>query len=194
MEDAMFAIPLQITFKGMGPSEAIEADVRGKAEKLERFSDHLMSCRVVIEAPHRHGHKGRLYHVGIDLGVVGGELAVTHEGPLNHAHEDVYVAIRDSFDAAVRRVEDYERKRRGKVKTHEVPLHGRIAGMSHDHGFIATSDGREIYFHRNAVIDGDFETLEAGDEVRLVIHPGEGEKGPQASTVVPVGKHHLVEP
>jgi ribosome-associated translation inhibitor RaiA len=128
MEDAMFAIPLQITFKGMGPSEAIEADVRGKAEKLERFSDHLMSCRVVIEAPHRHGHKGRLYHVGIDLGVVGGELAVTHEGPLNHAHEDVYVAIRDSFDAAVRRVEDYERKRRGKVKTHEVPLHGRIAG------------------------------------------------------------------
>jgi cold shock CspA family protein/ribosome-associated translation inhibitor RaiA len=193
MEDAMFAIPLQITFKGMGPSEAIEADVRGKAEKLERFSDHLMSCRVVIEAPHRHGHKGRLYHVGIDLGVVGGELAVTHEGPLNHAHEDVYVAIRDSFDAAVRRVEDYERKRRGKVKTHEVPLHGRIAGMSHDHGFIATSDGREIYFHRNAVIDGDFETLEAGDEVRLVIHPGEGEKGPQASTVVPVGKHHLVE-
>ncbi len=189
----MFAIPLQITFRGMDPSAAVETKVRQKAEKLERFSDHLMSCRIVIEAPHRHHHKGKLYHVRIDLGVVGGELVVAHEGPLDHAHEDVYVAIRDAFNATVRRLEDYERKRRGKVKTHEVPVHGKIVGLSHDHGFIATSDGREIYFHRNSVIDGDFEALEAGDEVRLVIHPGEGEKGPQASTVVPVGKHHLVE-
>jgi cold shock CspA family protein/ribosome-associated translation inhibitor RaiA len=188
----MFAIPVQITFRNIEPTAAIAANVRKKAEKLERFSDHLMSCRVVIEAPHRHHHKGKLYHVRVDLGVVGDELVVTHEGPLNHAHEDVYVAIRDSFEAAVRKVEDYERKRRGKVKSHEVPVHGKIVGLSHDHGFIATSDGREIYFHRNAVIDGDFEALEAGDEVRLVVHPGEGEKGPQASTVVPVGKHHLV--
>jgi cold shock CspA family protein/ribosome-associated translation inhibitor RaiA len=188
----MFAIPVQITFRNIEPTAAIAANVRKKAEKLERFSDHLMSCRVVIEAPHRHHHKGKLYHVRVDLGVVGDELVVTHEGPLNHAHEDVYVAIRDSFEAAVRKVEDYERKRRGQVKSHEVPVHGKIVGLSHDHGFIATSDGREIYFHRNAVIDGDFEALEAGDEVRLVVHPGEGEKGPQASTVVPVGKHHLV--
>ncbi|MDH3228248.1 MAG: HPF/RaiA family ribosome-associated protein [Alphaproteobacteria bacterium] len=189
----MVAIPLQVTFKGMGPSEAIEANVRGKAEKLEQFSDRLMSCRVVIEAPHRHHRKGRLYHVSIDLGIAGGELVVAHEGPLDHAHEDVYVAIRDSFNAAVRQLEDFVRKRRGKVKAHEMPVHGRIAGLSHDYGFIATSDGREIYFHRNSVVDGDFEALEAGDEVRLVIHPGEGEKGPQASSVMPVGKHHLVD-
>ncbi|UCH75918.1 MAG: HPF/RaiA family ribosome-associated protein [Rhodospirillales bacterium] len=189
----MFAIPVQITFRNMSPSEAVEANVREKAEKLERFSDHLMSCRVVIEAPHRHHHKGKLYHVRVDLGVVGGEIVVDREGPQDHAHEDVYVAIRDAFNATIRQLEDHERKRRGKVKTHEVPVHGRIVGMSRDHGFIATSDGREIYFHRNSLIDGDFETLETGDEVRLVIHPGEGEKGPQASTVVPVGKHHLVE-
>jgi cold shock CspA family protein len=141
----------------------------------------------------RHGHKGKLYNIRIDLGVVGGEIAVTHQGPLDHAHEDVYVAIRDGFNAAVRQLEDYERKQRGKVKAHEVPLHGVIAGMSHDHGFIDTSDGRHIYFHRNSVAQGDFDELEAGDEVRLVIHPGEGKKGPQASTVVPIGKHHLVE-
>ena len=188
----MFALPLQITFRDMDPSAAIEARVREKAEKLERFSDHLMSCRVVIEAPHRHHQKGKLYHVRVDLGVVGGEIVVDRAGPQDHAHEDVYVAIRDAFGAAVRQLEDYERKRRGKVKAHEVPVHGTIVGMSHDHGFIATTDGREIYFHRNSVVEGDFEALEAGDEVRLVIHPGEGEKGPQASTVVPVGKHHLV--
>jgi ribosomal subunit interface protein len=190
----MFAIPLQITFRDLEPTEAIEANIRKKAEKLERFSDHLMSCRVIIEAPHRHHRKGRLFHVRVDLGVVGGELVVTREGPLDHAHEDVYVAIRDAFDATIRQLEDFERKRRGKIKAHEVPVHGKIVGMSQDHGFIATSDGREIYFHRNSVIDGDFEALEAGAEVRLVIHPGEGEKGPQASTVVPVGNHHLVEP
>jgi cold shock CspA family protein/ribosome-associated translation inhibitor RaiA len=189
----MPVIPLQIIFRDMGPSEAIEANVRKKAGKLERFSDHLMSCRVVIEAPHRHRHKGRLYNVRIDLGVVGGQLVVAQKGPLDHAHEDVYVAIRDSFNAAVRQLEGYGHRRRGKVKTHEVPVHGRIVGMSHDHGFIATSDGREIYFHRNSVIDGEFKALEAGDEVRLVVHSGEGEKGPQASTVAPVGKHHLVE-
>jgi len=190
----MFAIPVQVTFRGMDRSDAIEANLREKAEKFERFSNHLMSCRVVIEAPHQHGRKGKLYHVRVDLGVVGGELVVTHQGPLDHAHEDVYVAIRDAFDAATRQLEDYERKQRGGVKAHEPPVHGRIVGLSHDHGFIATSDGREIYFHRNSVIHGDFEDLEDGDEVRLAIHPGEGEKGPQASTVAPVGKHHLVEP
>lgn len=189
----MFAVPLQITFRGMEPSDAVEANVREKAEKLDQFSDHIMSCRVVIEAPHRHHQKGKMYQVHIDLGMAGGELAVTHAGPLDHAHEDVNVAIRDAFDAAVRRVEDYARRHRGKVKTHEIPLHGTIAGMSHDHGFIAASDGREIYFHRNSVFHGDFEALEAGDEVRFVVHPGEGDKGPQASTVVPIGKHHLVE-
>ncbi|MBE9555191.1 MAG: ribosome-associated translation inhibitor RaiA, partial [Proteobacteria bacterium] len=84
----MFAIPVQVTFKGIDPSEAVETNIREKAEKLERFSNLLMSCRVVVEAPHRHGHKGKLYNIRIDLGVVGGELAVSHQGPLDHAHED----------------------------------------------------------------------------------------------------------
>jgi ribosomal subunit interface protein len=192
-KEIMFAIPIQVTFKGMDPSEAVEANIREKAEKLERFSDHLMSCRVVVEAPHRHSRQGKMYGLRIDIGVVNGEIAVTHQGPQNQAHEDVYVAIRDAFDAAARQLEDYERKQRGKVKAHEVPLHGKIVGMSHDHGFIAASDGREIYFHKNSVTLGNFDDLEDGDEVRLVIHPGEGEKGPQASTVVPLGKHHLME-
>ncbi len=188
----MFAIPVQVTFRGMASSAAVEANIREKAEKLERFSDHLMSCRVVVEAPHRHHRKGRLYHVRIDVGVVGDELVVAHEGPLDHAHEDVYVAIRDAFDAAVRILEDYERKRSGRVKTHEVPVHGKVTRLFPDYGFVATSDGREIYFHSNSVVEDRFETLEVGDEVRLVVAYGESAQGPQASTVVPIGKHHLV--
>ncbi|MCE2510461.1 MAG: ribosome-associated translation inhibitor RaiA [Alphaproteobacteria bacterium] len=102
--------PLQISFRNMDPSEAVEANVREKASKLERFFDRITSCRVVIEAPHRHHHKGKLYNVRIDLTVPGKELVVTHSGPGNHAHEDVYVAIRDAFGAAARQLEDHARK------------------------------------------------------------------------------------
>jgi cold shock CspA family protein len=75
----------------------------------------------------------------------------------------------------------------------ENPGHGRITNLfaEKDYGFIDAGDGTEVYFHRNAVADEGFDKLTAGDEVRFAIHPGEGEKGPQAFAVVPIGKHHL---
>lgn len=103
----------------MQSSDAVEAEVRDRAAKLEQFFDRITSCRVVVELPHQHHRKGKLYQVRIDITVPGREIAVTHEGPQNHAHEDVYVAIRDAFNAAGRRLEDYARQRRGKVKRHE---------------------------------------------------------------------------
>lgn len=189
-------LPLQISFRNMDASEAIEARIREKAGKLERFADRIMSCRVVIEAPNRRGHKGKLYHVRIDMKVPGGgEIVVNREAPENHAHEDVYVALRDAFNAAARQLEDHSRQRRGDVKVHEVPLHGKVARIfsDRDYGFVMASDGREVYFHRNSVVEGSFDDLAEGSEVRLVVDDEEGEKGPQASTVRPVGKHHLVD-
>lgn len=187
-------IPLQISFRNMDPSDTVEARVREKAAKLERFVDKIQGCRVVVEAPNRRGHKGKLYHVRIDITVPGHEIVVNREGPQNHAHEDVYVAIRDAFDAAGRQLEDLSRKRRGDVKAHEAPLHGKVARLfpTLDHGFIKASDGRDVYFHRNSVIEGSFDDLEEGSDVRLVVAEKEGEKGPQASTVRPIGKHHPV--
>ena len=112
-------IPLQISFRNMDPSPAIEAVVREKAAKLDRFFERIVSCGVTIEAPHRRHHKGKLYKVRIDIGMPGKKAVhVTQEGPKNQAHEDVYVAIRDAFDAAVRRVEDHARRLRGDVKSH----------------------------------------------------------------------------
>ena len=160
--------------------------------KLEQFFDRIVSCRVVIEAPKRR-HHGDLYHVRVDLKVPGKEIVVKRDPPEHHAHEDIYVAIRDCFDAVRRQLEDHVRHRRGDVKAHDVPAHGKIASLfaERDYGFIDASDGTEVYFHRNAVANGGFEKLVVGGEVRFSLHPTEGEKGPQASAVVPVGKHHL---
>ena len=97
-------IPLQISFRNMDASEAVEADIRDKVGKLERLYDRITGCRVIVEAPHRHRHKGNLYDVRIDITVPGEEIVVQRSGPENRAHEDVYVAVRDAFNAATRRL------------------------------------------------------------------------------------------
>ena len=185
-------LPLKITFRNISPSPAVEAVIREKAEKLDRFFDRIMACHVVVIAPHKHHHKGKIYQVHIDLTVPNGEVVVSHDSHENHAHEDIYVAIRDAFNAARRQLEDFSRKQRGDVKHHEVLPTGQIKAIlpSQDHGFILGRDGRDIYFHRNSVVDADFDKLEEGMEVRFVEE--EGEQGPQASTVHLIGKHHPV--
>jgi len=110
--------PLEISFRNMDPSPAVEARIREKAAKLERFHDRIVGCSVVVEAPHRHHHKGKLYSVHIDISVPGKDLVVDRAKPLDHAHEDVYLAVRDAFNAAVRRLEDHASRMRGEVKTH----------------------------------------------------------------------------
>jgi ribosomal subunit interface protein len=176
-------MPLQIAFRNMESSAAIEARVRERAKKLDQYHNRIMSCRVVVESPHRHRHQGKVFHVRIDLTVPQGEIVVNREPEENHAHEDVFVAIRDAFDAMQRRLQDYAHQQRGAVKTHEPTPRGRIARYFADdgYGFIATPDGREIYFHRNAVVGADFAELEVGTLVEFVEELGE--QGPQASTV-----------
>ncbi len=192
-KESAMQIPLQISFRNMDPSPAVEARIREKAAKLERFHDRIIGCTVVVEAPHRHHHKGKLYDVRIEISVPGKNIVIDRAKPINHAHEDVYVALRDAFDAAVRRLEDQSRKMRGSVKNHAAPAHGKIENLFSDYGFITTAEGEEVYFHRNSVVGADFYKLEVGDEVSLVLAEEEGEKGLQASTVKPIGKHHIVE-
>jgi ribosomal subunit interface protein len=185
-------LPLQITFRGLESSGALEADIREKADKLDRFSPDIMGCRVVVEARNKHHQNGNLYHVRVDLTVPGQEIVTSPERAPHHSHTDAYVAIRDAFDDVRRRLEDYERRRRQQVKAHEIPDHGRIARLDLEggFGFIESAGGREVYFHRNSVLRARFDHLEAGQEVRF--DEELGEKGPQASTVRVVGKHHLV--
>jgi cold shock CspA family protein/ribosome-associated translation inhibitor RaiA len=180
-------LPLQITFRNMEPSPALEGRARELALRLERFSSHIMSCHVTIEAPHRHQNQGQVYEVRIDLSVPQGELVVSREHSNRHSHEDAYVALRDAFRAVRRQLEDYERQQRQDVKHHEPIPHGWVSELhpAEDFGRIETSDGRLIYFHRNSVLGMDFERLTAGTEVQFVEESGD--RGPQASTVRIVG-------
>jgi ribosome-associated translation inhibitor RaiA len=116
MEGIIMKLPLQVAFRHMDHSDAIEALVREKSAKLDEFSDHIMSCRVVIEPKGKHHLHGKLYEVHIDLIVPGEEVAVTREPDQHSEHEDIYVAVHDAFDVASRRLEDYVRRKRHDVK------------------------------------------------------------------------------
>jgi ribosomal subunit interface protein len=110
---------LQITFRKMEVSPAAEAAIRERAEALGQFYDRITSCKVVVEHSGRHHHKGRLYHLGIELIVPGREIVIKRDPSQHHAHEDIYVAIREAFDSARRALEDHIRCARGDVKNHE---------------------------------------------------------------------------
>lgn len=188
-------VPLQVSFHGVDHSDAVETKIREHAEGLEKFYDRITSCRVVVEAPHGQHHKGNLYDLRIVLEVPGKEIVVKRDQGANHAHEDVYVTIRDAFRAARRELQDHVRRNRGDVKHHDAPPHGTVTRLAgdEDYGIIEASDGQEIYFHRNSVVDGGFDNLEVGQDVRFAAAEAESERGPQATTVHPVGKHHIVE-
>jgi len=176
-------LPLQITFRHMDPSPALEARIRELAERLDKFSAHIMRCHVIVEPRAHHQSQGGLHEFRIDITLPDQEIAIRRAHLADPAHEDPYVALRDAFRAARRKLADYERKRRGDVKRHVGPEHGRICELNPDQGCgrIETEDGRLIYFHRNSIVGGRFQDLTTGTEVRFAEEAGDG--GPQASTV-----------
>lgn len=181
--------PLELTFRNMDASDFVEGLVRDKVEKMERLFDGITSCHVYVEAPHRHQRKGNHYEVRIEVRVPGTELAVNNKPGDVNAHEDINVAVRDAFNAMERQLKRWKQKISGDVKSHPGELQGRIAEIDHERGFgqISTTDGRLIYFHRNAVVESDFAALKPDDPVELVVQTKESDKGPQASTVRPIG-------
>jgi cold shock CspA family protein len=178
-------IPLEVAYEGgLAGSLTIETRIAREAAKLERFAGRINKCEVAVSrgsAAHRHGD---LFRVRIRVTVArDGEVVVDRNPDADHAHEDVQVAIRDAFNALRRRLQDRARRHGGKVKRHEAPPQGRVTRIQREdgYGFILAADGHELYFHRNAVLNGGFNRLAEGAEVRFT--EAVGEKGPQASTV-----------
>lgn len=111
----------EIVFDNMEASEAVTARVREKFAKLEKLFGRMTHARCVIEAPHRHHHKGNIYGVKVVIGMPGmDDLVINQSGERDHSHEDIYVAVRDAFDAARRRLQETVDIRAGKVKTHRT--------------------------------------------------------------------------
>ena len=208
----MTLIPIQVSFRGLAHSDELESEVRERVAWLEQFYAGIIRCHVIVALPHQHRHDGRHFHIRIELTVPGGPpIVVSHEPSLHHRLKDVEaeahhkeseiesvhryaaVAVREAFDAARRRLEDFAREQRGAVKTHQVPAHGEIVAVERadGYGFIQAGEDR-IYFHRASVLDNAFDELVPGTRVTFVEE--QGEKGRQASTVRILGKHHYVAP
>lgn len=184
-------LPVEVVFHNMDHSQLLEDKIRERTDKLTRYFDRIMRCRVLVEADHRRHNKGNLYNVRLDVTVPNRELAVSRDPGDKNAHEDPYVAVRDAFNAMERQLQAYAAKQRGDVKHHETPPHGRIIEIAPaaDYGVILAADGREVSFTRNSVVDYDFDKLEGGESVRFA--EVQGIDGPRATTVHVEGKHHV---
>jgi ribosomal subunit interface protein len=179
-------IPLELAFHNLDSSPAIEKRVRERVDRLERYFKDITSCRISIEAPHKSQYNTQHYSVNIDITVPGNEIVISYDPkPEANEHDDVYVAIRDSFSAAERRLKTYAGKLRESRKDagRTEPPKAVIAKLFPDdgYGFLEAPDGRQIYFHQNSLLNQDFKELEIGFSVQYAEEMGE--KGPQASSM-----------
>lgn len=184
--------PLEVDFQGLSKTPQIEDAIARHVAHLEKRYGRVTSCRVALKGPGGHHQNGGLYEVNIRLALPNGrEVNVGRTAQADERHADLAFAINHAFKRARRRLQDHVRRLQGAVKQHDGPPIGTVTRLdpSGEFGFLESGDGREIYFHRNSVLDGGFSRLAAG--ARVTFAEEAGEKGPQASTVKLLGKHGL---
>lgn len=179
-------VPIRTVLKDIPNPTDVRAQVLKAAEVLERFHDRITACRVAVTNPDTRHRSGGLYDVHVILRVPGhDDIAVSRRAGDQGEREHLPAALRKAFAQVRRRLQDTVREMRNDVKTH-VPAQaaGRVAKLfaRSGYGIIADDEGREVYFHRNSVAGDRFADLAVGTRVRFVEQ--DGEKGPQASTVV----------
>jgi cold shock CspA family protein/ribosome-associated translation inhibitor RaiA len=182
----------EIDFQGMAGSPEIQSAIAKHVAELEQRYGRITACRVVLKAPGGHHNTGGLYEVNIRLALPNGQdVNVGRTAQDDERHSDLTFALNDAFKRARRRLQDHVRRLQGQVKHHEGQPIGTVVRLdpAGEFGFLESGDGREIYFHRNSVLDDAFSRLAVGS--RVIFAEEVGEKGPQATTVKPLGKHGL---
>ena len=182
--------PIQIDFQGMAATPNVHDAIADRVARLEQRYGRLTACRVVLKGPGGHHRTSGLYEVNIHLALPNGrEVNVARTAPADERYSDLSFAINDAFKRARRRLQDHTRRLQGQIKHHEGQPIGTVTNIdtAGEFGFLESGDGREIYFHRNSVLNGGFSHLAVGS--RVIFAEEMGEKGPQASTVKPLGKH-----
>ena len=183
--------PPQITFRGTQSSPAVEAQVRDRVQRLERFADRITAVRVVVEAVHRSaGGAKNPIAIAVEVDVPGRKLVARAEEPVREAKGDTLHAIVEAFAAMERQLADHARQRRQETKSHgsDEPSVGRVVRLfpEQNYGFVELRGGSELYFTRNAVEHDRFDVLEEGTEVAYTVAPDNGPMGPQARTIRPL--------
>jgi len=183
--------PVEIDFRGIKPDARLRDSIAAHVSGLEERFGRVTACRVVLKAPGGH-HRIAPYEVNIRLALPEGrEVNIGRTAIADERHTDIDFAINDAFKRARRRLQDHARRMQGAVKTHAPEPIGTVVKLdaSGEFGFLESADKREIYFHRNSVLNGAFAHLEVGG--RVIFAEENGDKGPQASTVKPLGKHAM---
>ncbi len=183
-------IPLDVTYRNVNKTDALETLIRDKVDKLEEVCDHIMSCHIAVEKVHENPSSGSPFRVRIDMTVPPGhELAVSKNPSEGVQHTPLETVVRDAFEAARRQLTELTQKQRREVKEHPAQDMGAIVTQlfrEEGYGFLKSLEGEDVYFHRNSVLHDDFDRIEIGTGVRFFTE--EGEKGPQATTVQIVNK------
>jgi cold shock CspA family protein/ribosome-associated translation inhibitor RaiA len=183
-------VPVEITYRDVTKTDDIEELIREKASKLERVCNYMSSCRVAVERPVQRHQDGNPYRVRIDVTVPPSkEIVASRESPAGSKPEDLPTTIRSAFDAVRRQLLELVEKQRGELKSHpEQDIGGVVIRIAKEagYGFLKTTEGQELYFHQNSVLNGDFDRLEIGTGVQFTEE--DGQEGPQASTVRIVDK------
>lgn len=184
-------VPLELAFHNIESSQWAEDEIRARVADLEKIYHRLISCRVRVDQPAENNSGSIPPVVHIELSIPGRkELVVSHEPAhlqRKYQQPDLRKAIREAFRIAERQLRDLKEQREGRTKE---PLHdsenqslGQVAELTleKDHGFLMTKEGGLLYFHRNAVLSGDFDDLRRGDDVYYV--EDVGDTGPIATKV-----------
>lgn len=178
-------VPLTVSLQDVPNREAIESLIRDRVDKLEQFYPHLIGCDVAVEKPNKAQSHGNPWRVRVNLSVPNKPvLAVKTEPSKGDLHTDLETQIRNVFDSAERRLEGTKEMQRRDVKRHEQQeTKGIVVEKNEEggYGFIRDIDGRSIYFHRNSVLNDDFESVKIGAGVNYAEELGN--EGPQATTV-----------
>ena len=193
----MLQVPLEISFHNIASSEPAEREIRARVAELERLYERLISCRVRIDQRAKDLTGVIPPVVRIELGIPGrADIVVSHEPERllrKYQHPDLHKAINEAFRIAERRLVELKEERVDRNKAaaaHDAQSQslGQIAELhpERDFGFLMTKEGGLLYFHRNAVLSGDFDDLKRGDEVHY--NEDVGDTGPIATKVRVKGK------
>jgi cold shock CspA family protein len=183
--------PAEVEFTGIDPLPEVRAEIDRHIAQLEKRFGRITSCRVAVRGDGK--KNGSRFEVHIHLALPNHkDVSVDYSRPADLRSTQVRTALNDAFKRARRQLQDRVRRMERLVKHHTPTPVGTVARIdpSGDFGFIATSDGREIYFHKNSVLNGGFARLRPGSSVAFAEE--EGDKGAQASTVKPTSKRPVI--